>query len=190
MNYYNDGGAQERHDEWANQGAPEMHEEPPMTKFDAFRGWLREYQPNNLAIIDARIAELERQVARSGCPCQLVEPCQPNCSCANQYLSGGCSRCARYGSDEQRLAAATRLAELEAEVARWEEREAACCPEDRGFEEVISTLRATNARLVGLLKEARPFIPNEQDIYRYTPTVAEVGRLLRERILAEVPDGR
>ena len=45
----------------------------------------------------------------SGCPCTLVEPCSPRCTCANPHYSGGCSRCATYGSKEQRIAAAKRL---------------------------------------------------------------------------------
>jgi len=45
-----------------------------------------------------------------GCPCTLIEPCRPSCTCGYRGLSGGCDRCASYGSKEQRLAAATRLA--------------------------------------------------------------------------------
>ena len=46
------------------------------------------------------------------------------------------------------------LAALEAKLREWEEREAGCCPEDRGFEEVIAwqskriaTLEADNAAM-------------------------------------------
>jgi len=35
------------------------------------------------------------------CACTLTEPCSPNCTCANPILSGGCLRCASYGSPEQ-----------------------------------------------------------------------------------------
>ena len=45
----------------------------------------------------------------TGCPCLLVDPCAPDCSCAHPLLSGGCGRCARYGSEEQRLAAAVHI---------------------------------------------------------------------------------
>lgn len=48
-----------------------------------------------------------------GCPCLLVEPCSYACSCAKSTMSGGCMRCAKYGSMEQRLNAASRLAALE-----------------------------------------------------------------------------
>lgn len=40
------------------------------------------------------------------CPCTLVKPCRDACSCGNALLSGGCDRCATYGSAAQRLAAA------------------------------------------------------------------------------------
>lgn len=48
----------------------------------------------------------------SVCPCTLVTPCSYACSCANGVMSGGCSRCASYGSKEQQLAAANRLMSL------------------------------------------------------------------------------
>lgn len=47
-----------------------------------------------------------------GCPCFLVEPCDPQCTCAKPHMSGGCMRCAKYGSGGQRIAAAKRLASL------------------------------------------------------------------------------
>ncbi len=49
----------------------------------------------------------------SGCPCTLVTPCRSSCTCAYRGLSGGCGRCASYGSAEQRLSAARRLASLQ-----------------------------------------------------------------------------
>lgn len=52
----------------------------------------------------------------SVCPCTLVTPCQPSCSCANEFLSGGCDRCASYGSKEQQLAAAVHIAGREATI--------------------------------------------------------------------------
>ena len=47
---------------------------------------------------------------KSVCPCTLVEPCRSTCSCANSIMSGGCDRCATYGSDEQRLSRAKSVA--------------------------------------------------------------------------------
>ena len=47
-----------------------------------------------------------------GCPCTLVKPCRPDCTCANSQMSGGCGRCSAYGSVIQRLASATRLAAI------------------------------------------------------------------------------
>jgi hypothetical protein len=44
------------------------------------------------------------------CPCTLTTPCCVQCSCADGYQSGGCRRCATYGSAEQRLAAAQSIA--------------------------------------------------------------------------------
>lgn len=50
--------------------------------------------------------------SRKQCPCEFpeVEPCSTQCSCRRPHMSGGCSRCCRYGSPEQQLAAAQRLA--------------------------------------------------------------------------------
>lgn len=47
-----------------------------------------------------------------GCPCLLVEPCGAMCSCARPFMSGGCRRCARYGSESQRRTAAIRIANV------------------------------------------------------------------------------
>lgn len=49
---------------------------------------------------------------KSTCPCTLVTPCSPNCSCACSVMSGGCYCCASYGSKEQQLIAANRLMSL------------------------------------------------------------------------------
>lgn len=44
------------------------------------------------------------------CPClYLKEPCQPNCTCVNPFMSHGCLNCATYGSIEQREQMAERL---------------------------------------------------------------------------------
>lgn len=44
------------------------------------------------------------------CPCNYTEPCSYNCTCANPMMSGGCLRCAGYGSDEQREKKAKEIA--------------------------------------------------------------------------------
>lgn len=49
---------------------------------------------------------------RSGCPCLYTTPCSPQCTCAHPMMSAGCSRCAKYGSLEQRRATARRLATI------------------------------------------------------------------------------
>ena len=55
----------------------------------------------------------------NGCPCYVLnEPCIPQCTCVNGFMSGGCRRCARYGSLAQRRSAARRLAAAQAEIAR------------------------------------------------------------------------
>lgn len=46
----------------------------------------------------------------AGCPCNYIEPCSQACSCANPVMSGGCQRCCKYGSLEQRREAARQLA--------------------------------------------------------------------------------
>ncbi len=47
----------------------------------------------------------------SSCPCNyLDEPCHPTCTCVYPYSSSGCSFCCTYGSEEQRKAAALRIA--------------------------------------------------------------------------------
>lgn len=73
---------------------------------------------------------------RAVCPCSLVTPCRPSCSCGNSVLSGGCDRCASYGSFDQQLAAARRLAERDARIAALEaerdslKHELACAVDD------------------------------------------------------------
>jgi hypothetical protein len=42
------------------------------------------------------------QLDERSCPCKYGEPCKPNCSCANNLSSAGCSCCCAYGSEEQR----------------------------------------------------------------------------------------
>lgn len=67
----------------------------------------------NPMIVLGLIDEIERlRSGAPGCPCHYIDPCDPQCSCANDAMSGGCGRCARYGSPEQRKAAAERIAHL------------------------------------------------------------------------------
>lgn len=54
--------------------------------------------------------ETGKDVDARGCPCLYVEPCSDNCSCAYGFMSGGCSRCCRYGSLEQRTSTAHAIA--------------------------------------------------------------------------------
>lgn len=56
----------------------------------------------------------------TGCPCTFpeLEPCSSSCTCREPSLSGGCQRCARYGSYEQRLNKARWLLEQDALRAR------------------------------------------------------------------------
>lgn len=49
---------------------------------------------------------------RSGCPCEWVEPCHPDCSCTSPHMSRACRRCCSAGSDEQRIAMASHLARV------------------------------------------------------------------------------
>lgn len=44
------------------------------------------------------------------CACKLTKPCKEQCTCYRGYMSGGCSRCATYGSQEQKQNAAERIA--------------------------------------------------------------------------------
>lgn len=57
----------------------------------------------------------------SGCPCKRIAPCSAACTCANPLNSGGCRRCALYGSASQRNAVARRIALA---IAEYEIREA------------------------------------------------------------------
>ncbi len=45
-----------------------------------------------------------------GCPCLYVEPCSTQCTCVNPFMSAGCNRCCRYGSEDQRKSKAEFLA--------------------------------------------------------------------------------
>lgn len=58
-------------------------------------------------------------VKRKRCPCEFpeIEPCTKQCTCRTPHYSGGCSRCATYGSYEQQLSAARRLAGIELQLS-------------------------------------------------------------------------
>lgn len=43
------------------------------------------------------------------CPCEFGNPCRPQCSCADNLMSGACSRCCRYGSEKQQKGMAKAL---------------------------------------------------------------------------------
>ena len=80
------------------------------------------------------------------------------------------------------------LAALEAKLREWEEREAGCCPEDRGFEEVIAwqskriaTLEADNAAMREVLQRVSETIDVDDD---NVGVINEVDSLL----LALTPD--
>lgn len=47
-----------------------------------------------------------------GCPCEYVEPCKYSCTCASPVMSGGCDRCCKYGSKDQKMSQAKRLAKI------------------------------------------------------------------------------
>lgn len=57
----------------------------------------------------------------NGCPCVLVEPCSKMCTCASPVLSGGCRRCARYGSVAQRVGAAQQLVKQEKQLQAFKD---------------------------------------------------------------------
>jgi hypothetical protein len=85
----------------------------------------RRYEESGVIFYKAcadRIEELEQHQ----CPCLIADkPCMDRCSCVNRVSSRGCLCCCKYGSEEQRKAAANRLVgqsgrieELEREVER------------------------------------------------------------------------
>lgn len=50
------------------------------------------------------------QEAERACPCKHVTPCHDRCTCVTPLSSSGCRRCCKYGSNDQRRSAATRIA--------------------------------------------------------------------------------
>ena len=61
----------------------------------------------------ADMIEQSNAALADGCPCTVpgTIPCSTACSCVNPLLSGGCLRCAKYGSLEQRQRRAQHIAE-------------------------------------------------------------------------------
>lgn len=55
---------------------------------------------------------------------------------------------------QQQFEVLRQLTSAREQIRAWEEREAACCPEDYGFDEVIKSLRKENARLEAQLAAA------------------------------------
>jgi len=55
---------------------------------------------------------MANDVAVTGCPCTLIQPCNTRCSCFVSFSSIGCSRCCTYGSLEQRRDTALELAKI------------------------------------------------------------------------------
>jgi hypothetical protein len=103
-----------------------------------YRGWINE------AIASTPAASPTRDVSAptTGCPCTLIAPCSPNCTCASPVLSGGCRRCARYGSLDQRTEAALAIA---AALAGWSPSVSA--PGDEPGEATVERLRKALAGL-------------------------------------------
>lgn len=60
-------------------------------------------------LIATEIEDAVRKVS-GACPCLHITPCDPDCTCVNPYMSRGCNRCCTYGSPEQQVEAAKRLA--------------------------------------------------------------------------------
>ena len=69
-----------------------------------------------LANLAPRLLTAARQqppAQASGCPCHWTTPCTPRCTCVNPFSSHGCTRCCRYGSDEQRRGMAENIVRKE-----------------------------------------------------------------------------
>ena len=58
------------------------------------------------------IPKVREMADRKRCPCEFPEvgPCKKTCSCWTPHFSGGCRRCATYGSYEQQVNAAVAIA--------------------------------------------------------------------------------
>ena len=102
----------------------------------------------------------------NGCPCCYGSPCSEQCTCARPMMSGGCGRCARYGSEEQQRDAARVLIEREQQAVA---REA----------ELVAALRAAHPMV---LAAASPDFVAEYERILASPSVA--GEAYRARLEA------
>ena len=122
-----------------------------------------------------------------GCPCLYVEPCSPLCSCANPGQSGGCERCCRYGSLEQRTAHAESLAALHAGKAEGgrvleELRKAAqaasdCLAANDVHQGCVARLRATLARVPAEPSTGR-LVKDPTELTGHWPEGEDFGKFL------------
>lgn len=73
----------------------------------------KEFVKEEAAAITALIQEAVKGEAEyiggKVCACELAEPCMSQCTCATPVMSGGCMRCATYGSYQQKQAAAQQI---------------------------------------------------------------------------------
>lgn len=87
--------------------------------WDAYDGLSISIDMERSEEVDAMIANDRAMLAnaylagqRGVCPCTIADaPCHTYCTCIKGHSSYGCWCCARYGSDEQRKAAANRIVE-------------------------------------------------------------------------------
>ncbi len=90
-------------------------------------------QVHNALKTGLELLENGRRDVLSGCPCLFTSPCSPDCSCANQAASGGCSRCASTGSPEQRANQAAILAAcIDEHIHEYLPKEPEAGPEELG----------------------------------------------------------
>lgn len=75
-----------------------------------------------LAQLHAELHERDVELARlrRSCPCTRATPCKSLCSCAHPEASGGCERCCRYGSEEQRQKNAEEIVVTDEHLRRLE----------------------------------------------------------------------
>ena len=109
-------------------------------------------------VCDDCVAAAKTAAAReaNGCPCCYGSPCSEQCTCARPMMSGGCGRCARYGSEEQQRDAARVLIEREQQAVA---REA----------ELVAALRAAHPMV---LAAASPDFVAEYERILASPSVA------------------
>lgn len=58
----------------------------------------------------AKIEEQKATATRCACEVPQVPACSESCTCRTPLLSGGCNRCASYGSKEQQIGSAKAIA--------------------------------------------------------------------------------